>query len=278
MPVHAFGAVCQQRPPLPTLLSEPGGERFLHDCGSLLHGKAAPEPMLRPRSAASATVAMGACAAQGHLRLVLATIVYNAMAQKAGLRALPLFRALSAAMRASTYSPLLTHPPADAAEPRCHIPRNAQPAAHAPAGSIHAGNPFNAYPRALKSRRSALSRICSCCKCDVLLLKGPKSARLASALGTYQAEQSMVPDTVHLHRAARARRRCSAGHGTWRPRRASTSCGCATRRTARPWAPSAPARSTRCALCARLHDRHTTPTLLTNCAVATFIMVMPRTA
>lgn len=50
---------------------------------------------------------------QGHLRLVLAAIVYNAMAQKAGLRLLPLFRALSAAMRASTYDPLLIHPPAD---------------------------------------------------------------------------------------------------------------------------------------------------------------------
>lgn len=60
--------------------------------------------------------------AQGHLRLVLATIVYNAMAQKACLRSLPLFRALAAAMRASTYSPLLTHPPADLAakaEPGC---------------------------------------------------------------------------------------------------------------------------------------------------------------
>ncbi|KAK9826507.1 hypothetical protein WJX81_008223 [Elliptochloris bilobata] len=57
---------------------------------------------------------------QGHLRLVLATIVYNAMAQKAALRALPLFHALSTAMRASTYNPLLTHPPAEpapAAEP-----------------------------------------------------------------------------------------------------------------------------------------------------------------
>ena len=61
---------------------------------------------------------MSACAAQGHLRLVLATIVYNAMAQKACMRSLPLFCALSAAMRASTYSPLLTHPPADAVESR----------------------------------------------------------------------------------------------------------------------------------------------------------------
>jgi len=52
--------------------------------------------------------------AQGHLRLVLAAIVHNAMAQKACLRALPLFRALAAAMRASAYCPLLTHPPAEA--------------------------------------------------------------------------------------------------------------------------------------------------------------------
>ena len=45
---------------------------------------------------------------------MLAAIVHNAMAQKACLRALPLFRALAAAMRASAYSPLLTHPPAEA--------------------------------------------------------------------------------------------------------------------------------------------------------------------
>lgn len=70
-------------------------------------------------TAAFTAVATSVGAAQGHLRLVLATIVYNAMAQKACLRLLPLFGALSAAMRASTYSPLLTHPPADATEPRC---------------------------------------------------------------------------------------------------------------------------------------------------------------
>lgn len=50
--------------------------------------------------------------AQGHLRLVLAPIVYNAMAQKACLRALPLYRALRRVLRASTYDPLLHHPPA----------------------------------------------------------------------------------------------------------------------------------------------------------------------
>ena len=53
-----------------------------------------------------------ALAAQGHLRLVLAPIVYNAMAQKACLRALPLYRALRRVLRASTYDPLLHHPPA----------------------------------------------------------------------------------------------------------------------------------------------------------------------
>ncbi|KAK9826502.1 hypothetical protein WJX81_007296 [Elliptochloris bilobata] len=49
---------------------------------------------------------------QGHLRLVLAPIVYNAMAQKACLRALPLYRALRRVLRASTYDALLHHPPA----------------------------------------------------------------------------------------------------------------------------------------------------------------------
>ena len=50
---------------------------------------------------------------QGHLRLVLLPIVYNAMAQKENLRALPLFAALRRAMRASSYDRLLRHPPSD---------------------------------------------------------------------------------------------------------------------------------------------------------------------
>ena len=54
------------------------------------------------------------CCVQGHLRLVLLPIVYNAMAQKENLRALPLFAALQRAMRASSYECLLRHPPADA--------------------------------------------------------------------------------------------------------------------------------------------------------------------
>lgn len=53
------------------------------------------------------------CAPQGHLRLVLLPIVYNAMAQKETLRALPLFAALQRAMRASSYDRLLRHPAAD---------------------------------------------------------------------------------------------------------------------------------------------------------------------
>lgn len=47
---------------------------------------------------------------QGHLRLLLLPIVYNAMAMKEELRQLPLFRALQSAMRASTYDRLLRHP------------------------------------------------------------------------------------------------------------------------------------------------------------------------
>lgn len=50
-------------------------------------------------------------ALQGHLRLLLLPIVYNAMAMKEELRQLPLFRALQRAMRASAYDRLLRHPP-----------------------------------------------------------------------------------------------------------------------------------------------------------------------
>ena len=48
---------------------------------------------------------------QGHLRLVLLPIVYNAMALEEELRQLPLCRALQRAMRASAYDRLLRHPP-----------------------------------------------------------------------------------------------------------------------------------------------------------------------
>jgi hypothetical protein len=71
-------------------------------------------PVNRRRRAAlpeAACQGWARCGAQGHLRLVLAPIVYNAMAQKACLRALPLFRALCRVLRASTYDPLLHHPP-----------------------------------------------------------------------------------------------------------------------------------------------------------------------
>ena len=54
---------------------------------------------------------------QGHLRLVLLPIVYNAMAQKRNLRSLPLFIALAAAMRRSAYYQLLKHPPPDPVVP-----------------------------------------------------------------------------------------------------------------------------------------------------------------
>lgn len=47
---------------------------------------------------------------QGHLRLLLLPIVYNAMAMKDELRQLPLFRALQSPMRASAYDQLLRHP------------------------------------------------------------------------------------------------------------------------------------------------------------------------
>lgn len=45
--------------------------------------------------------------AQGHLRLVLAPIVYNALAQREDMHTNPLFRALHRELRASTYWPLL---------------------------------------------------------------------------------------------------------------------------------------------------------------------------
>ena len=60
---------------------------------------------------------MGVHCVQGHLRLILLPIVYNAMAQRENLRSLPLFRALQRAMRASSYDPLLRHPPAEPAKP-----------------------------------------------------------------------------------------------------------------------------------------------------------------
>lgn len=64
---------------------------------------------------------------QGHLRLILLPIVYNAMAGKENLRALPLFIALQQAMRASTYNKLLRHPSSDpiTSEAREQRPRSA---------------------------------------------------------------------------------------------------------------------------------------------------------
>ncbi|KAL6781567.1 hypothetical protein ACKKBF_B08540 [Auxenochlorella protothecoides x Auxenochlorella symbiontica] len=50
---------------------------------------------------------------QGHLRVVLIPIVYNALSQKSMLRSLGLFKALHRAMKQSTYFPLLRPPPDD---------------------------------------------------------------------------------------------------------------------------------------------------------------------
>ena len=47
------------------------------------------------------------CRLQGHIRLALLPVVYNAMSAKETLRNMPLFTALDAAMRKSTYYPLL---------------------------------------------------------------------------------------------------------------------------------------------------------------------------
>ncbi len=52
---------------------------------------------------------------QGHMRLVLLPIVYNAMGDKANLRTHPLFVAMDREMRRSNYWPLVHHPPAEAA-------------------------------------------------------------------------------------------------------------------------------------------------------------------
>ena len=49
--------------------------------------------------------------AQGHMRLVLMPIVYNAMGDRANLRAHPLFVAMDREIRRSTYWPLVSHPP-----------------------------------------------------------------------------------------------------------------------------------------------------------------------
>ncbi len=54
--------------------------------------------------------------AQGHMRLVLLPIVYNAMGDKANLRAHPLFVAMDREMRRSNYWPLVHHPPSVDAE------------------------------------------------------------------------------------------------------------------------------------------------------------------
>jgi hypothetical protein len=50
---------------------------------------------------------LGDATPQGHMRLVLLPIVYNAMAQQERLRASPLFRALHAAVCRSAYAPLV---------------------------------------------------------------------------------------------------------------------------------------------------------------------------
>ena len=47
---------------------------------------------------------------QGHMRLVLLPIVYNAMAAKKHLHSHPLFIAMDAEMRRSNYWPLVSHP------------------------------------------------------------------------------------------------------------------------------------------------------------------------
>lgn len=64
--------------------------------------------------------------AQGHLRLILLPIIYNAMAAKENLRALPLFTALHQAMRASTYDCLLRHPSTQPIPPQQREPRSRQ--------------------------------------------------------------------------------------------------------------------------------------------------------
>jgi hypothetical protein len=53
------------------------------------------------------------CMLQGHLRLVLLPIVYNAMAQRSDLRITPFFKALHRTMKRSTYYPLLRLPSAE---------------------------------------------------------------------------------------------------------------------------------------------------------------------
>lgn len=56
---------------------------------------------------------IGDATPQGHLRLVLLPIVYNALVTREDLRATPLFRALHRVMRASSYWPLLRLPSSD---------------------------------------------------------------------------------------------------------------------------------------------------------------------
>jgi hypothetical protein len=51
--------------------------------------------------------------AQGHMRLVLLPIVYNAMGDKAKLRSHPLFVAMDREIRRTNYWPLIYHPPSE---------------------------------------------------------------------------------------------------------------------------------------------------------------------
>lgn len=60
---------------------------------------------------------IGESSPQGHLRLVLVPIVYNALAMRGEFRHHPLFLALHRAMRISNYWPMLLHPAPDVLVP-----------------------------------------------------------------------------------------------------------------------------------------------------------------
>ena len=61
----------------------------------------------KQRSATAANPIARLLCPQGHLRLVLLPIVYNALAQREDLHSHPLFQALHRTLRPSTYWPLL---------------------------------------------------------------------------------------------------------------------------------------------------------------------------
>ena len=78
-----------------------------------------PLPWLKGIISSGSASYNGLMIVQGPLRLVLLPVIYNAMQSKEELRDLPLFTALKAVLRQSTYFPLLQTPSGP-----CHVDRS----------------------------------------------------------------------------------------------------------------------------------------------------------